>query len=230
MLASCGRAPPPPPAEPAPVVVDTSPPQIAEDVAPPPTRTIGKYGARFDPPGSHGLIVYMHGMGASPEDSCRYFEPAAIATRATLICPRGNARQSQGGAWIGNLEDKRYSLDQMMAVRPSRGTLMGFSIGARFAMQLAMAEPGKWRGLILMNQKMDVPLADLQRAGVERVVLCAGQYDASYPVLHAEKQKLVKAGYPARFVDFGPVGHHFAAQDMEGKMVEAITWVRGAEP
>jgi predicted esterase len=226
LVVGCGRstveAIPPDTAPIADVTID------AEDVrnAPSPTRTAGRFGAVFDPGGAAGLIVYMHGMGASPEDSCRYFEPAAIATHARLVCPRGNAKQSEGGAWIGNLDDKRYSLDQLMPVRPARSTLMGFSIGARVALQIALSESGKWSGLILMNQKLELSRAELVKAGIERVVLCAGEYDASYPVLYAEKQKLSRDNFPVRFVSLGPVGHHFAS-DMEAKMVDAITWVRG---
>ncbi len=215
----------------------------AVDVAPEsqadagPRRVHTKYGHLFEPPGqragtdagARALIVYMHGMGASPEDSCRYFEPAAIANDAILVCPKGNARASEGGAWIGNLDDKRYSLDQMMKDRPSGATLMGFSIGARFAMQLARAEPGKWTSLILMNQIMEVRRADLEKAGVRRVVLCAGDFDASYAPLYAEKQALAKSGFPVRFVSLGPVGHRFS-KDMEALMVDAITWARSSSP
>lgn len=204
------------------VTVDVAIPEA--DVATP-RHVRSKFGYLFDPASSPGLIVYLHGMGASPEDSCHYFEPAAIANNAVLICPRGNARQSQGGAWIGNLDDKRYSLDQIMKDRPAGATLMGFSIGAHFAYQLAKSEPGKWSGLILMNQVMVIEKADLEKAGVKKLVLCAGEYDASHPALYAEKQKLAKAGFPVRFVTLGPVGHRFAP-DMETRMVDAIGWVQ----
>ncbi len=227
LLVGCGR-PVPAPADTAPAVIDAVVDVVdaSDDATDASVRTHGRFGATFDPGGAPGLIVYMHGMGASPEDSCRTFEPAAIANRARLVCPRGNAKKSEGGAWIGNLADKRYSLDQLMPVRPAGGTLMGFSIGAHVALQLALSEPGKWSGLILMNQKMVLTKSDLERAGIQRVVLCAGEYDASYPVLHAEKEKLARAGFPVRFVTLGPVGHHFSA-DMETRMVDAITWVRG---
>lgn len=225
LLVGCGRAAPAP-ADAAPPVAIAVADAAGDVVFDASVRTHGRFGATFDPGAAPGLIVYMHGMGASPEDSCRTFEPAAIANRARLVCPRGNAKKSEGGAWVGNLDDRRHSLDQLMPVRPAGGTLMGFSIGARVALQIALSEPGKWSGLVLMNQKMELSRDELARAGIQRVVLCAGEYDASYPVLFAEKQKLVKAGFAARFVTLGPVGHHFSA-DMEARMVEAITWVRG---
>jgi predicted esterase len=167
-------------------------------------------------------------MWASPEDSCSYFEGAAAQAGAALLCPRGNRPKTQGGAWGGALADKRRSLD--LAVEASGasrgGTLLGFSSGAAFASELAIAEPGRWTGLVLMSMNLEIKASAWKAAGVERVVFAAGELDGTYPALVAAAKTCTAAGLPARFVTLGKVGHHFAT-DMESRMVDAVTWVRG---
>ena len=170
-------------------------------------------------------IVYLHGMWASPEDSCSYFELAA-ATFGPLVCPRGNLPPSAGGAWGGSLADKRKSLDVALALvkRADRGVLLGFSSGAAFALQLALEEPGRWPSLVLMSMPLNPSATALKTAGVERVVLAAGEQDGSYAHLVGLAKTLEKGGIAARFVTLGKVGHHFAA-DMEARMVDVLQWV-----
>ncbi|MGZ3453070.1 MAG: alpha/beta hydrolase [Polyangiales bacterium] len=174
-------------------------------------------------------IVYLHGMWASPEDSCSYFERAATKLGGLLICPRGNRPAAQGGAWGGTLAEKRRSLDAAIAElgteTDTEGTLLGFSSGAAFAVDLAIAEPGKWTGLVLMSMKMDPRAKQLKAAGVRRVVFAAGELDASYPSMVAATKSANAAGLEAKFLTLGKVGHHFAV-DMEDRMAEAIAWVR----
>ncbi|HEX3344775.1 MAG TPA: hypothetical protein VHS09_09395, partial [Polyangiaceae bacterium] len=45
-------------------------------------------------------IVYLHGMWASPEDSCGAFEHAATPF-GFLVCPRGNSPLGDGKMWTG---------------------------------------------------------------------------------------------------------------------------------
>jgi predicted esterase len=183
-----------------------------------------KLGILFDPTGhAPGLIVYLHGMGASPEDSCSFFESAARNADSVLLCPRGPAGPK---AWIGSMKEKRAVVDEALGKISPRltGTLIGFSIGARFALELAMAEPGKWPGLILMSQNLALTPAMLDAAGVRRVVLAAGELDGTFAALKSEAAKL---GERARFVSLGKVGHHFAV-DMDTRMAEAVAWVMGS--
>jgi predicted esterase len=179
-------------------------------------------------------IVYLHGMWASPEDSCSYFEPSALAVSGALICPRGNRPASQGGAFGGARADKRRSLDaaitEVTKIAPDLaregGTLVGFSSGAAFASELAIAEPGRWSGLVLMSMKLDPRPMQWKAAGVKRVLFAAGELDGSHAAMVAAAKKTNAAGLEAKFVSLGKVGHHFAV-DMETRMVEAIRWARG---
>jgi predicted esterase len=206
-----------------------------------PRRASGAYGivvvasTSAPPP----LVVYMHGMGAQPEDSCSYFERAVLGEqlRGALVCPRGNMPAALGGAWGGMLAEKRRSYDDALgiarglapsgSVAASGGTLMGFSIGAAYALELALAEPGRWTGLVLMSNPMKgLSPVKLKEAGVRRVVFATGEYDGSYPAMMAAASASTAAGLEARFVTLGKVGHRFA-KDMETRMVEVLAWVRG---
>lgn len=220
-------------ATPAPTAsASTAAPSATASVAPAPTfRAKAAYGIVVAPAAVHVPVVYLHGMWASPEDSCSFFE-AAAARVGPLVCPRGNLPPSAGGAWGGALSNKRVHLDAALAAAAahgplaSEGVLLGFSSGALFALELALHEPGRWPGLVLMSMHLSTSAAALQAAKVRRVVLAAGEQDGSFAHLRALATTLDAGGVPTRFVTLGKVGHHFAV-DMEARMTDAIAWVRG---
>jgi pimeloyl-ACP methyl ester carboxylesterase len=186
-------------------------------------RAHGDWGVAYaprDPTSTRPAIVFLHGMWASPEDSCEPFEAAATPF-GFLVCPRGNARlrvrasdnadAGASGAWVdddgdaglkmwsGSAGDAARSIDAALeaadALAPGKrsrlgGTLIGFSNGAYFAAEVASAEPGRWTGLVLLSMKLDLDAARLGRAGVARVVLAAGDRDESRPAMQALAARL----------------------------------------
>ncbi len=181
-------------------------------------------------------IVFLHGMWSSPEDACPSFETAATPF-GFLVCPRGNAPLGDGKMWSGSYSDAirtiHPALDAAGALAPGKldraggGTLLGFSNGAYFAAEVALKEPGKWTGLVLMSMKLDLDAHALQAAGVRRVVLAAGDLDASRTAMQSLAERLNTPAVEARFMSLGAVGHGFAP-DMDQRMCEAIAWVRSA--
>ena len=187
-----------------------------------PPRARGDWGVAYAPgePAVHDrsprpAVVFLHGMWASPEDSCEAFESAATPF-GLLVCPRGNAPlkvPADGGGWIDDDSDaglKMWSgsaadaarsihaaLDAADALAPGRrategGTLIGFSNGAYFAAEVACSEPGRWTGLVLMSMKLDLDPARLRRAGVTRVVLAAGDRDEARVSMQALAARLTQ--------------------------------------
>jgi len=201
----------------------------------------GAWGVAVAPAGADGprpAIVFLHGMWASPEDSCPSLESAATPF-GFLVCPRGNAPLGDGKMWAGtyaNAERQIHAaLDAAEALAPGRldrsgdGTLLGFSNGAYFAAEVACAEPGRWTGLVLMSMKLDLDAARLRAAGVRRVALAAGDQDASRASMEALARRLDgRRGLAARFMSLGPVAHTFPP-DMADRMCAAIAWVRDAD-
>jgi predicted esterase len=172
-------------------------------------------------------------MWASPEDSCPSFEKAAVPF-GFLVCPRGNAPLGQGKMWAGTYADAarsiRAALDAAAALAPGRldragGTLLGFSNGAYFAAEVALREPGRWTGLVLMSMKLDLDGAALRSAGVRRIVLAAGDQDESRASMQSLAQRMSATGMQSRFMSMGPVGHAFPS-DINERMCDALSWVR----
>jgi predicted esterase len=199
-------------------------------------RAHGDWGVAYGPaePAVHDrsprpAIVFLHGMWASPEDSCEAFESAATPF-GFLVCPRGNAPlkvPADGGGWIdddgdaglkmwsGSAADAARSihaaLDAADALAPGRraaagGTLIGFSNGAYFAGEVACSEPGRWTGLVLMSMKLDLDPVRLRRAGVTRVVLAAGDRDEARVSMQALAARLTQHAEEGRKDGGAPAG------------------------
>ena len=70
-------------------------------------------------------IVYLHGMWASPEDSCGFFERSATPF-GFLVCPRGNAPLGDGKMWAGTYASVaprlHAALDAAAAAHPGAST------------------------------------------------------------------------------------------------------------
>lgn len=200
-------------------------------------RDHGAWGVAYAPadlPARPPPIIFLHGNGSNPEESCPYFEPA-VAGVGLLVCARGNLPSG----WSGLLAPRKAAVDAAVraaeplapdgALAQEGGVLLGFSSGAATALEVALAEPGRFRGLVLMSMPLSLSSERLRAAGVARVVLATARNDASYASLRDTARALRAAGLPARFLDFGLVGHHFA-KDMERQMRDAVTWVRSTDP
>ena len=208
-----------------------------------PPRAQGPWGVAFAPADTtvgRPAIVFLHGMWASPEDSCEPFARAA-APFGFLVCPRGNAPLddgSDGMMWKGSAADAERQIRPALAAaealapgkldRAGPGTILGYSNGAYFAAEVACAERGRWSGLVVLSMKVDVDGARLKAAGVKRVVLAAGDRDAARTSMQAAAARLVEQGVAARFVSLGPGGHEFPP-DMARRMCSVVAWVRDAD-
>jgi predicted esterase len=201
----------------------------------------GPWGVAYAPTDASAprpAIVYLHGMWASPEDSCAYFERAST-TFGFLVCPRGNAPFGDGRMWAGTYASVAPAVHAALHAadalapgtldRSEGGTLVGYSNGAYFAAEVAKFEPGRWTGLVLVDMRLDLDAARLRAAGVRRVVLAAGDRDGARASMQALAQSTDAAGLPTRFMGLGPVGHQFPS-DMDARMCAAIAWVREADP
>jgi predicted esterase len=205
------------------------------------TSARGAWGVAYPPAdvtAPRPAIVYLHGMWASPEDSCAHFARAA-APFGFLVCPRGNAPFGDGNMWSGTPADAERQIHAALAaaerLAPGKldlaggGTLIGYSNGAYFAAAVARAEPGRWTGLVLLSMKLRLDPAQLRAAGIRRVVLAAGERDPAAPSMTALAARLESGGLEARFMSLGPGGHPFPP-DIADRMCDAVSWVRAATP
>jgi len=204
------------------------------------TRLTGSWGVAYPPADAstpHAPIVYLHGMWATPEDSCHLLAHAATA-RGFLVCPRGNSdAPGEGRMWTGTYATVAPSLHSALATasalspgaldRQAAGTLVGYSNGAYFAAEIALHEPGRWSGLVLLSMRLDLDADKLRAAGVHRVVLAAGDKDGARDSMRAQAARLSAAGLSVRFMSLGDVGHELPVPPgIDATLAEALAWVR----
>jgi pimeloyl-ACP methyl ester carboxylesterase len=184
--------------------------------------------------GKRPVIVMLHGMCALPEYECPVFRAGATA-ESWLLCAPGPAACAGGGGamWVGStralvqaVESPLLALGDRHAksVDSTRKALVGYSLGATAALRIALAQPGQWNGLMIVNAGVEPSAATLRKAGVKRIALVAGDRDRSAHKLKRAALRLKRAGIDARFFSMGAVGHYFDATS-ESRMVEALTWL-----
>lgn len=183
--------------------------------------------------GRRPMIVMLHGMCALPEYECPAFRAGATADN-WLLCPPGPSACSGAGAmWTGSTKTMLRAIDlplQAFAERHAeridtrRKALVGYSLGAPAALRIALAQPGQWSGLMIVNAGVQPSAATLKKAGIRRVALVAGERDRSAHKLRAAATRLKRAGVDAQYFSMGPVGHYFDATS-ESRLVESLTWL-----
>jgi predicted esterase len=180
------------------------------------------------------VTVMLHGMCDEPENECPYFA-GAVGANSWLLCPRASLRCEGGGSswpWQGFEQEIEQSISDLEREHPGaidaeRGrTLIGFSLGAIRGMELAHTGAGRYRGVILIGAKIFPDPRRLRAAGVERLVLAAGEHDMMKRHMAREAARLTRAGFPAAFMSLGSVGHWFP-RDFTARLERAVAWLDG---
>jgi poly(3-hydroxybutyrate) depolymerase len=184
--------------------------------------------------GKRPVMVMLHGMCALPEYECPVFRAGATA-ESWLLCAPGPAACAGGGGamWVGStkilvqaVESPLRALGDRHAknIDSTRKALVGYSLGATAALRIALAQPGQWNGLMIVNAGVEPSAATLRKAGVKRIALVAGDRDRSAHKLKRAALRLKRAGIDAQYFSMGAAGHYFDATS-ESRMVEALTWL-----
>ncbi|MGZ3419565.1 MAG: alpha/beta hydrolase [Polyangiales bacterium] len=182
------------------------------------------------------LFVFLHGMCEDAANVCPKYG-AAVASRGWLVCPRATVACKGGGAtWTkGDREPNViYGIESAMLADPGKidthgGVMIGWSLGAAVALDLATRQIGWWKGLVLVSSMTIEPdVEELRAAGIERVVLAAGDLDASRPHMLEVERRLRELGMKTKFVSLGKVGHVYPS-DLASRMGPALGWVSGEE-
>jgi predicted esterase len=92
----------------------------------------------------------------------------------------------------------------------SEATLIGFSLGAFVALDVAQESHGEWPRLLLVGAFVKPNAKKLKRAGVESVLFASGDWDMSRDEMKKQARELSREGVRARYASMGPVGHWFA--------------------
>ncbi len=178
------------------------------------------------------ILVMLHGMCDEPEHECPYF--AAAATRhGWLLCPRARLRCAGGGSiwhYPRRHETIRLSIEAVQDAFPGRlddtpgKTLIGFSLGGIFGMDLAHRGERDFRRVLLIGARVDPHPQQLRAAGVERLVLAAGERDMMHWYMEDQARRARRGEFDARFVSLGDAGHWFPS-DLTPRLEAILKWL-----
>ncbi len=183
-------------------------------------------------PGARRITVVLHGMCSEPGNACRHFA-SQVTAEEHLVCPRASQRCDGGGSiWpqVGFVPQIERSIARAEAaldgrVDASQGrTLIGYSLGAFRALELAQQGGGKYPRVMLIGAKIFPNQKLLRENGVERLLLSAGTWDMMHDHMQRETRRLSRAGFSTRFLGLGPVGHMFTPSFAE-YLPEALRWL-----
>jgi predicted esterase len=182
--------------------------------------------------GVHRVTVLLHGMCGEPANACRYFASQVTADEH-LICPRASRRCDGGGStwpqtgFEGSIERAVQRAEAALGeVDEAHGrTLIGYSLGAFRALELAQHGAGKYPRVMLIGAKILPSQKLLRQNGVERLLMSAGSWDMMHDHMRRETDRLVRAGFTTRFLGLGPVGHAFTPSFAE-YLPQALSWLK----
>jgi predicted esterase len=188
------------------------------------------------------VTVVLHGLCGEPQSACSPFVDPSTS-RGWLVCPRAEDPCGGGSRWRLRPQDDAQrvetSIGELARERPglvdvsSPRILVGFSLGGIAAVRIAQSTPGdpagsaRYAGLVVIASQVHPDAELLKKAGVERVVLAAGDLDITSKPLQEDARAMNRAGLPTRFVSLGHFGHGYPT-DMGERMREPMAWVAGA--
>lgn len=188
-------------------------------------------GASGTAPSSKPLtVVYLHGIHGRAENGCPWLREGASEI-GWLVCPSANEHLANDTfSWGGTVAEQRAVVARAERAAQAEGAdadsanvIVGFSQGAYVALDLVRARLGRYRGLVLIGADVEPVKALLEAAGVGRIVLAAGELDASFGPLQRAAARLRREGVDVRFVDLGRIGHSYQTTDKEA-LRDAIAW------
>jgi predicted esterase len=181
------------------------------------------------------LVVMLHATCMQPASVCNWFGSAG-RDLGWLVCPSGNKTCAGEPDWNGSGAAKAEFLERAIGrvkekvgpfVDEEPGVLIGWSRGAFAARDMVVARKdvvkAHFTGLVLIAAQVAPDAATLRAAGIHRVVMAAGDYDLSRPMMTEAIAALKRAGMPARYVSLGKIGHVWPA-NFEATMREPIAW------
>jgi len=179
--------------------------------------------------GPFPAVVALHGWGASAHDLLG-LAPLLHGGRALVLCPEGPVAFEvgpgmRGHGWFPIDPSRRFDvagfakgaaalkafLDAALEAHPvdrRKLVLLGFSQGGVMALDLALAEPDRFAGLVVLSSWLPEPLAArvLRQEGHARLptLVVHGTRDPMLPVERGRetRDRLLALGVPAAYREF----------------------------
>ena len=175
-------------------------------------------------------VVYLHGMCGHPMHMCPWLRDALPNDKLAMVCPSAATTCGEPGAftWRGAAESNVASVGRALdATGHADGSaiLVGFSQGGYLSADLMRLRKGRYRAAWIVGAAPSLDARTLRAAGVERIVLSAGDFDGTAERLRVTTKELRKSGFSARYVSLGKVGHAFPLDGTKPTPKEVIAWL-----
>jgi phospholipase/carboxylesterase len=172
------------------------------------------------------LVVMMHGRGGKESDLfglARFFLPeATVVASLRAPIPQGNGYAWYSGSSTSELEASVTGVLawlETLSFTPSGIALMGFSQGARMALQLVRREPGRFRYVLQLSGTVseDAHPGDAALAASQpRIPVFWGRGDAddAFPPAALERTREWLNAHTATQEHVYPMGHTIAQNEL----------------
>lgn len=187
------------------------------------------------PPGSHPLVVILHGNHGQPGDLLQAFKPHADNRGLILLAPKSSDRtwdlvadaarfrggrpkhgeKPSFGPDVQRIDAALAEIFQKAAIDPGRVVLAGFSDGATYALSLGLANPKLFPGVLALTPGFMV--APKEADVGQRLFIAHGRTDRVIPIKGSRAglaPALMAAGMKLRFQEFN------GAHEVDRKAVE----------
>lgn len=159
------------------------------------------------------LLVFLHGMGSSPEDVKAAFEPLTSAWQYAVLLPCGSVKLGMrpDGKPAYNWDPKKdteaivAAIKGLKGIQPDRIFLAGFSAGGSMAYVVALNSPGVLAGAIVFSGAVQEDLlptkAALPATPKTPFYIVHGRQDPVMPLVLGQNAKvyLEKRGFRVKF-------------------------------
>ncbi|MFZ5895081.1 MAG: alpha/beta hydrolase [Myxococcota bacterium] len=186
--------------------------------------------------GTRRITVLLHGMCSEPQNACSHFAER-VTEQEHLVCPRARQRCQGGGSiwphtrFASDIEAAVQRALSALAARVDANaprTLIGYSLGAFRALDLAEAADGRYPRVMLIGAKIYPNARELTRNGVERLLLAAGDWDMMNAHMQQQTRLLARRGFAARFLGLGRAGHNFTPS-FANYLPSALSWLHAEQ-
>lgn len=207
--------------------------------------------------GPHPTILALHGWGANAMDLLG-LAPYLAGGRFLVLCPQGSIEVplgpmtgygwfpiSMGGppdpaAFAAGVGDARRFLDAALrryAIAPDKLVVLGFSQGGVVAYAVALAEPGRFAGLVALSSWLPGPVAEHRPPGLQdrlQALVHHGTGDELIDISRGREsvEALRRLRVPVTYREFG-MGHEINAESvrhlsdwLEEKVISPIVLAR----
>jgi predicted esterase len=184
------------------------------------------------------LIIALHGGNASYEEFASWWTRVADTVGAYVLVPAGVTRFSNSvNSWESNFSETSESVLRLIDSFISKSGyvpevyLTGFSQGAKAALEIALVNPDRIRGVISIAGFLDQDLPpEVIEPGIEhglRIYAISGDLDSrSFRAsLELARKRCEKLGLPFK-LEIVPGMVHEDPEDLPSRFAKAWSWIR----